>query len=378
MENRRWLRWAGVAALAGVFVYGAYLNGRDPITEPGRVPPPVDSRIAPDRLPIPRDDDTNRQSPANDRHPGAATVHPLPSWNDGPAKKAIVDFVARVTTGRSADFVPVAERIATFDNDGTLWTEQPTYVQVAFTLDRIQALSANHPDWKSKQPYKAVLERDWKAIMAGPAENRLDLIATTHGGMTTDEFTQIVVDWLATAKHPRFNRPYTDMVYQPMLELLAYLRSSGFKTYIVSGGGVEFMRPWTERVYGIPPEQVIGSAVKIKFEIRSDGPALVRQSELDFIDDKAGKPVGIHRLIGRRPIASFGNSDGDYEMLRYVTAGSGPRLGMIIHHTDEAREWAYDRVSPVGQLNKALDEAPTHGWVVVDMKADWKTIFPSR
>ncbi len=308
----------------------------------------------------------------------AAAGDPLPSWSEGPPKKAIVDFVARVTTNGGPDFVPVAERIAAFDNDGTLWSEQPTYVQVAFALDRIQVLSAEHPEWKAKQPFKAALEHDWKTIMAASPRDRLELIAATHAGMTTEEFERTVTDWLAKARHPRFKRPYTDLVFLPMLELLAYLRASGFKTYVVSGGGVEFMRPWTERVYGIPPEQVVGSAIKVKYEVRDGRPVLLRLPEIEFIDDKAGKPAGIHRAIGRRPIVAFGNSDGDYEMLRYTTSGPGPRLGLIVHHTDADREWAYDRQSPIGRLDKALDEAPRFGWIVVDMKTDWKVIYPSN
>jgi phosphoserine phosphatase len=308
----------------------------------------------------------------------AVADDPLPSWNPGPAKRAIIDFVARVTTEGGPDFVPVAERIAAFDNDGTLWCEQPMYVQVAFAVDRIQVLSADHPEWKVTQPFKAVLERDWKTIAAGPPRERLEVIAATHAGMTTEEFERIVADWLAKARHPRFNVLYTELVYSPMLELLKYLRASGFKTYIVSGGGVEFMRPWTERVYGIPPEQVVGSTIKVKYEVRDGRPVLVRLPEIEFIDDKSGKPAGIHRAIGRRPIAAFGNSDGDYEMLRYTTSGPGSRLGIIVHHTDAVREWAYDRGAPVGRLEKVLDEAPQYGWVVVDMKADWKVVFPAK
>jgi hypothetical protein len=280
-----------------------------------------------------------------------------------------------VTTAGGPDFVPVADRIATFDNDGTLWTEQPTYVQVAFALDRINVLARTHPDWRDKPLFKAALDRDLKSIMAGTSRDRLELIAASHAGMTTDEFTRIVADWLAMAKHPRFGRAYTELVYQPMLELLAYLRGNGFKTYIVSGGGVEFMRPWTDKVYGIPPEQVVGSSVKIKYAVQGGEPVLVRLPEIEFIDDFAGKPEGIQRYIGRRPIAAFGNSDGDYEMLRWTTAGDGPRLGLIVHHTDAAREWAYDRESPVGRLVRALDDAPTFGWVVVNMKADWNRVF---
>ena len=306
----------------------------------------------------------------------AAAADPLPSWNEGQAKRAIVDFVERVTTTGGADFVPVPERIAVFDNDGTLWAEKPMYVQLAFALDRVKALAPQHPEWKDKQPFKAVLEGDLKTVAAGGEHALLELVMATHAGMTTDEFAQVVTDWLATAKHPRFNRPYTELVYQPMLELLAYLRANGFKTYIVSGGGIEFMRPWTEKVYGIPPEQVIGSSIKTRFELRDGTPVLVRLPEINFIDDKAGKPVGIHMHIGRRPIAAFGNSDGDLQMLQWTTAGSGARFGLIVHHTDAEREWAYDRQSSVGRLDKALDEAKRQGWTVVDMKQDWKRMFP--
>ena len=307
--------------------------------------------------------------------PVLAQRDPLPSWSDGPAKKAIVEFVGKVTKEGGPDFVPVAERIATFDNDGTLWSEQPVYFQFAFAIDRVKALADKHPEWKEKQPFKAVLEGDLRTALAGGEKGIMELMMATHAGMTTEEFEQIVKDWLATARHLRFKRPYTDLVYQPMLELLAYLRANGFKTYIVSGGGIEFMRPWVEKVYGIPPEQVVGSSIKVKYELRDGKPVLVRLPEIDFIDDKAGKPVGIHKFIGRRPIAAFGNSDGDFEMLQWTTGAKGPRFGLIVHHTDAEREWAYDRESHVGRLDKALDEAPKRGWVVVDMKKDWKKVF---
>ena len=272
--------------------------------------------------------------------------------------------------------MPPPERIATFDNDGTLWSEQPLYFQLLFALDRVKALAAQHPEWKQKQPFKGVLDGDTKAVMSSGERGLLELMAATHAGNTTDEFERIVSDWIATARHPKFNRPYTEMVYQPMLEVLAYLRANGFKTFIVSGGGVEFMRPWVERVYGIPPEQVVGSRAKVQYEVRNGVPVLARLAEVDFIDDKAGKPVGIHQVIGRRPIAAFGNSDGDFEMLEWVTSGSGPRFGLIVHHTDAEREWAYDRTSHIGQLLRGLDEAPKRGWIVADMKSDWKTVFP--
>ncbi|MGD8658056.1 MAG: HAD family hydrolase, partial [Desulfobacterales bacterium] len=274
------------------------------------------------------------------------------------------------------DFVPSAERIAVFDNDGTLWVEKPMYVQLAFALDRVKALAPQHPEWKDNQPFKAALEGDLKTVAAGGEHALLELIMATHAGMTTDAFAQVVTDWLASAKHPRFNRPYTDLVYQPMLELLTYLRANGFKTYIISGGGIEFMRPWTEKVYGIPPEQVVGSSIKTRFELKEGKPVLMRLPEINFIDDKAGKPVGIHMHIGRRPIAAFGNSDGDLQMLQWTTAGSGARFGLIVHHTDSEREWAYDRQSHVGRLDKALEAARKNGWTIADMMKDWKIIFP--
>jgi phosphoglycolate phosphatase-like HAD superfamily hydrolase len=305
-----------------------------------------------------------------------AQPDPLPSWHEGPARKAIVNFVTRVTRKGGADFVPAPERIAVFDNDGTLWSEQPIYFQFAFVLDRVKALAAQHPEWKEKQPFKAVIEGDMKTALASGEHGIVEMIMATHAGMTTEEFEKIVKDWIATARHPRFKRPYTDLVFQPMLELIAYLRASGFKTYIVSGGGAEFMRAWTERVYGIPPEQVVGSSGKLKYEMKDGKPELIKQAEVDFVDDKEGKPVGIQKFIGRRPIAAFGNSDGDLEMLEWTTAGKGLRLAMLIHHTDAEREWAYDRGSPVGALDKALDEAATRGWIVVDMKENWKVVFP--
>ena len=307
----------------------------------------------------------------------AGTGDPLPSWNDGPAKEAIVEFVADVTGEGSPKFVPPSERIAVFDNDGTLWAEQPMYFQLAFALDRVKALAPQHPEWKDEQPFKAVLEGDINSALAGGEHALVELVMATHAGNTTEEFSLIVEEWLATAKHPTTGRPYTDMVYQPMLELLAYLRASGFKTFIVSGGGIEFMRPWTERVYGIQPEQVIGSSIKTKFEMRDGQPVLVRLPEIDFIDDKEGKPVGINQHIGRRPIAAFGNSDGDLQMLQWTAAGDGARFCLYVHHTDADREWAYDRDSHIGRLDQGLDEAQANGWTVVDMKRDWKVVFPS-
>jgi phosphoserine phosphatase len=304
-----------------------------------------------------------------------AQTDPLPSWNEGAAKKSITDFVARVTGQGGADFVPPDERIATFDNDGTLWVEQPMYTQLAFALDRVKALAPLNPDWKDKQPFKAVLEGDMKTVAESGERGLLELVMVSHAGMTTDEFAKIVSDWLATARHPRFNRPYTELVYQPMLELLAYLRVNGFKTFIVSGGGIEFMRPWSERVYGIPPGQVVGSSIKTRFEMRDGRPTLFRLPAINFIDDKAGKPVGINEHIGQRPIAAFGNSDGDLEMLQWTTMTGGVRLGLIVHHTDAEREYAYDRQSHFGKLDKALDAAALNKWTVVDMKKDWKRVF---
>lgn len=316
------------------------------------------------------------QSQAPPQKANDASPAPLPSWNDGNPKRAIVEFVKKTTTEGSPDFVPVPERIATFDNDGTLWVEQPMYTQLAFMVDRVKALAPQNPEWKQKQPFKAVLEGDLKAMAQSGEKGLLELAMATHAGMTTEEFSKTVTDWIATAQHPRFHRPYTSCVYQPMLELLAYLRANGFKTYIVSGGGIEMMRPWTERVYGVPPEQVIGSSIKTKFEMRNGEPVLMRLPEIDFIDDKAGKPEGINKFIGRRPIAAFGNSDGDLQMLQWAAAGRGARLMLLVHHTDADREYAYDRDSPFGTLNVALDEAKANGWVVVDMKNDWKVIFP--
>ncbi|MES2790470.1 MAG: HAD family hydrolase [Planctomycetota bacterium] len=302
-------------------------------------------------------------------------AEPLPSWNDTAVKQNIIAFVTRVTTVNGKDFVPPAERIATFDNDGTLWSEQPMYFQLAFTIDQVKALASQHPEWKEKQPFKGVLEGDLKAIAAAGEKGMMEMLMVTHAGMTTSEFEQTVTDWLKTARHPRFKRPYNELVFQPMVELLGYLRDNGFKTYIVSGGGIEFMRPWVAQTYGIPPEQVIGSSIKLKYELRDEEPVLVRLPEVDFVDDKAGKPVGIQKFIGRRPIAAFGNSDGDYEMLRWTTSGQGPRLGLIVHHTDAEREYAYDRESHFGRLNQALDEAAKRQWQLVDMKRDWKVVY---
>jgi hypothetical protein len=305
-----------------------------------------------------------------------ATSDPLPSWTEGASRQAIVDFVRQVTTPDSTDYIVPEERIAVFDNDGTLWSEKPAYFQLLFAIDRIKQLAPQHPEWKTTQPFKAVLDNDMDALADSGEKGLLQLVMASHAGMTTTEFEQIVGNWLMTARHPRFKRPYTELVYQPMLELLNYLRANGFKTFIVSGGGIEFMRPWTQTVYGIPPEQVIGSSIKVKFELRDGEPVLVRLPEIDFIDDKAGKPVGIHKFIGRRPIAAFGNSDGDLQMLQWTAAGEGRSFMLLVHHTDAEREYAYDRSSHIGKLDKALDEADRRGWTVVDMKRDWKVIYP--
>ncbi|HEX3357847.1 MAG TPA: HAD family hydrolase [Tepidisphaeraceae bacterium] len=308
--------------------------------------------------------------------PLALAQDSLPSWNDGPSKKAITDFVARVATEGSPDFVKPADRIAVFDNDGTLWCEQPMYFQFLFAMDRIKTLAPQHPEWNQTEPFKSVLAGDMKGLAASGEKGLLEIVAATHAGMTTDEFNALVKEWIKTARHPKYNQPYNECVYQPMLELLAYLRANGFKTFIVSGGGVEFMRAFAEQTYGIPPEQVIGSSGMVKFEMRDGKPVLVKEPKVEFIDDGPGKPVGINRFIGRRPIMAFGNSDGDQQMLEYTTAGDGPRFALLVHHTDAGREFAYDRNSHVGKLDKALDEAQQKGWTVVDMKNDWKTIFP--
>jgi phosphoglycolate phosphatase-like HAD superfamily hydrolase len=310
----------------------------------------------------------------------AATIvfaaDPLPSWNDGKAKQSIVSFVEQVTKVGSPDFVPPAERVATFDNDGTLWSEQPLYFQLFFALDRVKALAPQHPEWKAKEPFASLLKGDVKGALKGGEPAIGQIVMATHSGMTTEEFDQIVKNWVATARHPVTKKPYTEMVYQPMLELLTYLRANGFKTYIVSGGGVGFMRPWAEKVYGIPPEQVIGSSGKLKYDLRAGKPVLVKLPEVNSIDDKTGKPINIQQYIGRRPIASFGNSDGDLQMLQWTTAGNGARLALIVHHTDAVREYAYDRKSSIGKLDKALDVAIANGWAVVDMKNDWQVIYP--
>ncbi len=305
-----------------------------------------------------------------------AADDPLPSWNDGAAKTSILAFVDKVTTAGSQDFVPVEERIATFDNDGTLWSEQPMYFQIAFAVDRLKVIAATDPAIAGNETVKAVLSGDRAKLAAVGEKGLLEIVAMTHAGMSVDDFSAIVRAWIASARHPRFDRPYTDLVYQPMLELLAYLRANGFKTFIVSGGGIDFMRPWAPAAYGIPPEQIVGSSGKTKWQLIGDRPSIMKLPEVDFIDDGPGKPLGIQRFIGRRPVFAAGNSDGDLEMLQWTTLDSGPRFALIVHHTDAVREWAYDRDSLVGRLDKALDEAPKCGWLVVDMKTDWKVIYP--
>ncbi|MCB4767403.1 haloacid dehalogenase-like hydrolase [Ancylobacter sp. Lp-2] len=306
----------------------------------------------------------------------AQAADPLPSWNEGAAKQQIRAFVERVTREGAPDFVPVAERVAVFDNDGTLWSEKPVYFQFMFALDRLKELAKANPALAGQEPYKSALSGDPKALAALGEKGLLQIVALTHSGITVTEFNALVRDWLKTARHPRFDRPYTELVFQPMLELLAYLRANDFKTFIVSGGGVEFMRAFTEPVYGIPPEQVVGSSGKTEFALDGDTPVLRKLPEVEFIDDGPGKPVGINRFIGRRPLFAAGNSDGDEQMLQWTTMNTGARFGLIVHHTDAVREWAYDRNSPVGRLDKALDEAPARGWLVVDMKNDWNVIYP--
>ena len=310
--------------------------------------------------------------------PVHAQGDPLPSWNDGSAKTAIIDFVTRVTTDGGPDFVPPADRIATFDNDGTLWLEQPSYVQFIFAMDRLKEMAPQHPEWKSQEPFRSMLAGDMKGALAGGQKAIVELIMATHAGMTADEFDKAVADWLATARHPALHRPYTELIYQPMLEVLGYLRANDFKTYIVSGGGIEFIRSFSETVYGVPPEQVIGSSIKTEFEMRDGKPVILRLPEMDFLDDGPGKPVAIEKFIGRRPIAAFGNSDGDLQMLQWAMASDGPRFALIVHHTDAAREFAYDRKSSIGHLDKALDEAEARGWTIVSIKDDWNAIYPPK
>lgn len=302
---------------------------------------------------------------------------PLPSWNDGSAKSAITEFVAKVTTEGGSNYVAPAERIAVFDNDGTLWSEQPAYFQFAFAIDRVKAMAPEHPEWKDAEPFKSIVAGDIKGALASGKKGVAEIMAVTHAGMTTDEFAGTVREWIATARHPTFDRPYDELIYQPMVELLAYLRANDFKTFIVSGGGVEFMRPWVEQAYGIPPEQVVGTSGVVSYALDGDKPVLKKEAKIEFVDDGPGKPVGINRFIGRKPIFAAGNSDGDLQMLQWTTLNDGPRFALVVHHTDAEREFAYDRASHVGKLDKALDEAPSRGWTVVDMKSDWKTVYPA-
>jgi phosphoserine phosphatase len=306
-----------------------------------------------------------------------AAADPLPSWNPGPAKQALLDFVEKTTSSDSKEFVPAPERLAVFDNDGTLWPENPLPFQLAFTLDELKRRLPDEPAWKDDPMVQAALAGDLPALLADHYKGVFRLIELTGSGMTTDDFAERVRDWFATAKHPRFQRPYDQLAYQPMLEVLAFLRAHGFKTCIVSGGGADFLRVFAERVYGIPPEQVIGSNTRTVFELRDTGPVLVKTMKDLFIDDRAGKPVAIHQFLGRRPIACFGNSDGDLQMLEYTTINNPrPSFGLLVHHTDAEGEYAYDSApKSSGKLVKALAAAPTRGWIVADMKTDWAKIF---
>jgi phosphoserine phosphatase len=300
----------------------------------------------------------------------------LPSWKDGAARQAIIAFVDRVTGEGSASYVPPAQRIAVFDNDGTLWAEQPIYFQLIYAVDQINRLAPEHPEWKTEDPFRSALAGDMKTVLAGGTHAVLELVMASHAGMTSEDFAAAVLDWTTSARHPDTGRLYTDMTYQPMLELLDYLQKNEFKTFIVSGGGTDFMRVFAEEIYGVPPENVIGSSIEAKYEVRDSGPVIVKVPEISFIDDKEGKPVGIYQHIGRRPIFAAGNSDGDFEMLEWTAAGDGERFMLLVHHTDAEREWAYDRESHVGRLDKALDEARPRGWTIVDMKKDWEVIYP--
>jgi len=303
-------------------------------------------------------------------------VDPLPSWNEGETKSAIIDYVNQVTKEGSDYFIPIADRIATFDNDGNLWSEQPAYFQLFFALDRVKALADEHPEWRSEQPFKAALEGNMEELLKYGEHGLLQIIMATHAGNTTEEFEKIVKDWMNTSNHPRFNKKYNELVYQPMLELLDYLRANDFKTFIVSGGGIDFMRPWTEEVYGIPPSQVVGSSIKTEYDYNNGKPVIRRLAEIDFIDDKAGKPVGIHKHIGKKPVFASGNSDGDLQMLQWTDSNKYKSFQLYLRHTDAEREWAYDRESHIGRLDKGLDEANEKGWTVIDMKKDWNTIYP--
>jgi len=302
---------------------------------------------------------------------------PLASWNDGAARTRIIDFVTATVTEGGADYVAPKDRIAVFDNDGTLWCEKPAYFQLLFALDRIKAMAPEHPEWKDKEPFKRAVTGDLESLAKQGEHGLLEIMMETHAGMNVDEFQAIVADWLGTATHPKFKRRYDTLIFQPMLELLSYLRDNEYETWIVSGGGIEFLRTFAERAYGIPPQQVVGSSIQTVFEIKDGKPQLIRLPKIDFIDDNAGKPVGINKFIGKRPVFAAGNSDGDLQMLQWTTSGTGPRLGLIVHHTDEEREFAYDRKSSVGKLDNALDAAQTEGWLVVDMKTEWKSVFPA-
>ena len=304
---------------------------------------------------------------------------PLPSWNESASKKAIIEFVSKTTKEGSPEFIPVADRIATFDNDGTLWSEQPMYFQLAFAMDQIKAMAPNYPEWKTTQPFKAVLENDVKTLVASGVDGLLEVLAVTHTGMTTEAFEKTVKEWMATATHPVSKKHYNEMIYQPMLELLKFLRDNGYKTFIVSGGGIDFMRPWIEETYGIPPYQVVGSSGKMKYEVVNGKPVIKKIAELTFNNDDDGKPIGIHQFIGKRPVFAAGNSDGDYQMLEWTTSATGyPRFGMFVHHTDAEREYAYDRTSHIGKLDKGLNDAAKNNWTIVDMKNDWATIYPTE
>jgi hypothetical protein len=300
---------------------------------------------------------------------------PLPSWNDGETKTNILDYVKSVTQ-EGDQFIPISERIAAFDNDGNLWSEQPAYFQLFFTMDRIKELAPEHPEWKDEQPYKSVLENDMKTLASFGEHGLIEIVMATHGGNTVEEFEQIVNDWLAVAKHPRFDRPYTDLVYQPMLELINYLKENDFKVFIVSGGGIEFMRPWVEGVYGIPKDQVVGSSIKTEYDYNDGNPVIRRLPKMNFIDDKEGKPIGINQHIGRKPVFASGNSDGDLQMLRWTDSNNYPSFQLYLHHTDSDREWAYDRESHIGKLDKGLDEGMEKEWTIIDMKNDWKIVYP--
>lgn len=301
---------------------------------------------------------------------------PLPSWNEGETKAAIINYVLDVTNTDSENFINIPDRIATFDNDGNLWSEQPAYFQLFFVIDRIKMLADDHPEWKNTQPYKAVLENNMEELATHGEHGLIKLVLATHAGTTSAEFETLVKEWLANAKHPRFNKHYTELVYQPMLELINYLQENNFKTFIVSGGGIEFMRQWVEEAYGIPRDQVIGSSIKTEYDYNNGNPVIKRSAEIDFINDKEGKPEGINKFIGRKPVFSSGNSDGDLQMMRWAASNRLKSFMLYVHHTDSIREWAYDRKSKIGRLDKGLDEAKEQGWTVIDMKKDWKVIYP--